>query len=123
MKAKMSHNPTESGEQESTVVANCMECGDQHPVGDRSQTSGTTTCPRCGDTRYTSEVIGETDIKPDDARIRDAVQDVKGIGEETCENIISAYETYYDFEAASAEELNMIDGVGKLTSKRIVDNR
>lgn len=105
------------------VVATCANCGDEHPVADRliPGEAITTVCPHCGDTRYTSTALGGQSIKPDSERISDAVRDVRGVGNQTRENIISHFSTYQEFTNATESELCSIDGVGKQTAKRILE--
>lgn len=114
--------PTEE-EQADSVEANCADCGDVHPVGDRPMGYTTTECPRCGSTQYTSETTGDQITKSHSERIYDAVTDVRGVGAQTRDNIIETYGTYYEFEAADERELRAIDGVGRRTAEQIVAAR
>lgn len=109
--------------QSETVKARCENCGDLHPVGDRRMGEVTTVCPHCGDTRYVSQCDAEPIEKSHADRIRDAVRDVAGVGEQTRENIVATYDLYYEFEAADEDDLKSIDGVGARTARRIVDAR
>ena len=110
---------TDSDEQEASLAARCTDCDDLHPLGDRQMDGVTTICPACGSPSYRSEPQGDQTIKPDDERIADAVRDINGVGDQTLENIIEAFSTYYEFEAATERELRQIEGVGKQTAARI----
>lgn len=105
--------------QSQTVSAHCTDCSDTHPLGDRRMEHTTTTCPRCGSTSYETRCSSETPVKPEDHRIADAIRDADGIGDATRENIVSTFGYYVEFEAATLAELREIDGVGKITAKRI----
>ena len=47
-----------------TVLAECHDCDDRHPVGEREMGWTTTMCPICGSTSYGTVVDG--DRKPPD---------------------------------------------------------
>lgn len=115
------HNQTTTDtEAESAAVsAHCGDCSDTHPLGDRSMKHTTTACPRCGSTSYETHCSSDTPIKPEDQRIADTVRDIDGVGDATRENIVSAFDYYAEFEAATRTELCEIDGVGKTTAERI----
>ena len=104
-----------------TVGARCVECRDQHPLHDRSYNGVTTLCPHCGSTQYSTVYTGEQITKPDAERITDAVKDIRGVGKETRQNIVSYFDAYYEFDAASVEDLTDIPRVGPGTAQRIVD--
>jgi hypothetical protein len=105
------------------VSATCFDCGDTHPLGDRSFTGATTVCPACDSTSYRTVSPDVAPPKPTADRIRDVVSDINGVGAETEQHILGRFETYYAFEAASATELQRIDGVGALVADRIVAAR
>lgn len=106
-----------------TVEASCFDCDDVHPLEDRRPYDGpcATICPSCGSTSYVSSPIEEIS-KSDEQRIRDAV-DVKGIGEATEQHIVDACRSYGYFTGLTHAELCAIDGVGKTTAERIIENR
>ncbi len=116
----MTSTPESHGE---TVEAKCTDCDDIHPVGDRRMNGITTVCPACDSPGYTTRCDATPIEKSHAERISDAVRDVDGVGEQTRENIITRYETYYEFEAADADELKTIDGVGDRTARRIIDTQ
>lgn len=105
------------------LVANCMSCGDEHPLGDRPVTDmgSTTKCPACGDRPYGSEPTGDGVVKPESERIADAIGDVHGVGEGTLENIRATFSLLAELERATAEQLQTIDGVGEKTAEGIVE--
>lgn len=109
--------------QNEDIEAHCTACGDVHPLGDRRMGWTTTICPHCGDTSYKSVCDADPITKSHSDRIHDAIVDVRGVGDQTRDNILDAYETYYTFEAADERELRSIDGVGKQTAKRIKENQ
>lgn len=109
-----------------TVVAHCQDCGDEHSVGDRPAVGGqgtvtTTECPSCGDTSYRSESTSGPIDKTEAERITDAIEDVRGVGGQTLENITEAYSTFAELEGASVDELVEIENVGKQTAEGIAE--
>lgn len=116
--------PTETTTNDkASVGARCAACDDEHPLGDRPMGTVTTQCPHCGDTRYESISYGQSHIKPDAERIADVVRDINGVGEQTVENILDTFPSYYDFVGADASVLRRIDGVGRQIADRITEKR
>lgn len=114
---------TSTGEQQASVGAICTDCGDEHPLGDRSSVPTTTACPACGSKSYRSVTYGTSNVKADDERIRDAVKDIDGIGEGTTENVVAYFGYYTEFAAAGPDELMTIEGLGRTTVERIIESR
>lgn len=105
------------------VEARCHDCNDVHPVGDRPRRLGTTACPACGSPGYTSECHDGEITKREADRIRDAIRDVQGVGEKNGAAIVAAFGHYPAFEAADADDLAAVEGVGPQTAARIVAAR
>lgn len=105
------------------VEARCSSCNDVHPVGDRPRLRGTTACPACGSTSYQSESVDGEIRKPEADRIRDACKDVQGVGQQNLAAIVATFDHYPAFEAAGADELAQVEGVGPKTATRIVEDR
>lgn len=103
-----------------TVQATCTDCHDVHPLGDRPKRLGTTACPACGSPRYDT-LSTERIVKSEADRIRDAVSDVQGVGGQNLDAIVTRYSTLAELEAASASDLRSVQGVGRVTAERIVD--
>ncbi|MDB9247500.1 helix-hairpin-helix domain-containing protein [Halorubrum ezzemoulense] len=101
------------------MYAKCHNCGDEHPLGDRSMGFTTTTCPSCGTTSYESHPDGRGEVKPESERIADAIGDLDGVGDQTLDNILDTYDFYVEIEAASVDELTDIRLVGDATAERI----
>lgn len=102
-----------------TVVAHCSDCNDTHPVGDRLADWTTTRCPVCGSTTYGTEATEGESPKSEAERIADAISNVRGVGEETKENIVEEFGFYAELEGASVDQLADIDNVGETTAERI----
>ncbi|WP_153953008.1 hypothetical protein [Halosegnis longus] len=122
-----------SAETRTTIVAQCSDCGDEHPNGDRpvyygpdeydpdeQLTTTATKCPVCGCPTYTTSVAVDETVKPVDERIADAV-DVHGVGAETQSNIVQHFDGWRSFCQADMDELRTIDGVGKSNGERIIE--
>jgi predicted nucleic acid-binding Zn-ribbon protein len=103
------------------MYAKCHNCGDEHPLGDRKMGFTTTACPSCGSTRYESHPDERGDVKPESERIVDAVGDLDGVGDETLENILDAYDFYVEVESASIDELTDVRLVGEATAEQITE--
>lgn len=107
-----------------TVACVCTDCDDEHPLGDRpgdENTAASCVCPVCGSTSFYSECRTGGIDKSEAARIRDAVEPVDGVGEQTCQNIVSAFSYYAELETTTATELTAIDNVGAGTASKIID--
>lgn len=102
-----------------TVTAVCSDCEDEHPLGDRPADWTTTRCPVCASTSYETKAVGGRIVKSEAQRIKDAVKDVHGVGDETVAHIVRRYSTYAGLEAATEADLVAIDNVGAQTAKRI----
>lgn len=103
------------------IHAECVDCGDTHPLADRSMGWITTNCPSCESTQYRTIYNGSHIEKSERARIRDAINDLDGVGGQTLGNILSEYDYYAELEVASVDELTEIRLVGDATAERIVD--
>lgn len=113
----------ETGESTATVGARCTDCGDEHPLGDRPLGDVTTHCPHCKSTSYETLFTGDPITKPDDERITDVVRGISGVGDQTLENILTTFDAYYEFEAASRKQLESITGVGTQIATEILNRR
>lgn len=72
---------------------------------------------------YRTESASDRVIKSEFDRIADAVRDVDGVGQETLANIANHFDHYPAFESASRRKLELVDGVGPQTARRIVEQR
>lgn len=102
------------------VEATCFDCQDTHPVGDRPACRGTTECPSCGSTGYSSRLVEGPATKADADRIRDAIRDVQGVGKKNLGAIVDRFGTHAEFQSASVADLEAVPGVGPTTARRIV---
>lgn len=99
-----------------TVKANCSDCDSVHTVAVRIQAQGTTKCPNCDSTSYTSEYEGET-VDTDD--LRDQLLDVQNVGAGIIDNIESQFGSLSLLRTATVTEIATVDEVGPTTAERI----
>lgn len=104
-----------------TVTATCLACGDAHLLGDRPfDGSVVTACPRCGSLRYRTE-HRDFDPAAEQARIREELAAVSGVGEETLAALCERFLTYGDLARAAPAELRDVPGVGRTTARHILE--
>lgn len=101
------------------MYAECTDCGDTHPLADRTMGFVTTTCPSCASTSYRSHPNGDGTVKPEPERIADAISDLRGVGDATLANLLDRYDFYVELEQASVDELTAVPHVGEQTAERI----
>jgi len=102
------------------VTAHCLDCSDEHDLGERIQVPGTTQCPSCGSTSYRSIPI-ETDQSITKELDPEVLSNVDGVGNTVSESIVTKYRTVDSLQQAGVEDLCDIDHVGPTVAKRVVE--
>jgi len=120
----MSETKKPTNKTKPNIAARCENCGDTHPLSDRemNKMGSTTTCPHCASLQYSTKAKGDHQVKHDKERMNDKLTGIKGVGEKTKQNIKRTFSTYHEFEAATENELQNINGVGARTATRIKNN-
>lgn len=106
-----------------TIYCECHDCDDEHRPASREASSDTVAgdvCPVCGSPGYTTHCNG-TDLPDEDERIRRAIADVRGVGDDTLRAILDEFSFYAELSTASVDTLCRVDNVGKRTAERIQD--
>ena len=100
-----------------TVIADCHDCPSAVILGERESVRGTTECPDCGSTSYSSEVADDDERD----RVVEIAVSTPGIGKETAERIADRMVTVNRLRNARPEELRSIPGVGRKNGNALLD--
>jgi hypothetical protein len=109
------------------VLAICSDCGNEHPLGERTariggepETCSSTACPSCDSPSYRSQPT-DLDFEAEAERIHDRIDDVAGVGDKNGDAIVERFRTLDRLEQATLSELTEVRGVGRTTAENVLE--
>lgn len=106
-----------------SLTVRCNQCDSVHRLSKRNGLRGTTACPDCGDTPYTSAPRDLSDHEKQRAqreRLDNELQNVDGVGMGVRENITDRYKHVDEVREVGVDGLTNVPYVGETVAERIV---